>query len=90
MRTIRELSEILDLHLGSRSWLVGDEATIADFAVASWIPVAAPTGVSLDAFGAVMRWFASVEVLLEWQEALPPAPRIQPSIATDRLSPTYT
>jgi glutathione S-transferase len=75
-RYVQELSEILDAHLASRSWLVGDKPTIADFALASWIPSATPAGVSLDTFRAIMRWYASVAALPGWQEALPPRPRV--------------
>jgi glutathione S-transferase len=75
-RYVHELSEILDSYLARRSWLVGDQPTIADFALASWIPSATPAGVSIDTFRAIMRWYASVAALLGWQEALPPAPGV--------------
>jgi glutathione S-transferase len=74
-RYVQELSEILDAHLASRSWLVSNKPTIADFALASWISTATPTGVSLDSFSAITRWYASVAALPGWQEALPPTPK---------------
>jgi glutathione S-transferase len=71
-RYVNELAGILDRHLMSRPWLVGSEPTIADFAVASWIPGAEPVvGLSLKGFEAIERWYATVASLPGWQQAIP-------------------
>jgi glutathione S-transferase len=72
-RYVRELSEVLDSQLANRKWLVGDKPTIADFALASWIPTARPAGVPLDNFKAIARWYATVASLPGWGEAVTPA-----------------
>jgi glutathione S-transferase len=70
---VGELSQILDTHLASRRWVVGDRPTIADFALASWIPTAKPAGVSLENFKAIAHWYAAVASLPGWRDALTPA-----------------
>ena len=70
-RYVIELARVLDAYLNSRQWLVGNGPTIADFAVASWIPSAEPAGLSLDGFEAVKRWYAAVERLPGWRQAIP-------------------
>jgi glutathione S-transferase len=74
-RYVHELSEVLNSHLENRSWLVGDKPTIADFALASWIPSARLAGVSLDDFKAVAHWYAVIASLPGWRDAVTPAPR---------------
>lgn len=78
VRCLRELSAVLDSHLANRSWLVGSRLTIADFAVATWIPTATATGFSLDDFGEIKRWYSSIAALPGWQGALSPPPKLRP------------
>jgi len=73
-RLVTELAGILDDHLRSRQWLVGSTPTIAEFAIASWIPSATPVGVSLEGFEAISRWYGAVAALPGWQQAIPERP----------------
>jgi glutathione S-transferase len=71
-RYVRELAAVLDGHLRGRRWLSGDGPTIADFAVAAWIPGAAPVGCPLERYGEIVRWYDAVQSLHGWNAALPP------------------
>jgi glutathione S-transferase len=72
LEDLRELVAILDARLADRAWLVGDRPTIADFALAAWIPTAGPAGFPIDHCGAIVRWYGSVSALPGWQAALAP------------------
>ncbi len=57
------LFEIINQHLSTRRFLVGDQATIADVAAYAYIAHAPEGGVSLDNYSAIMTWLARVEAL---------------------------
>jgi len=67
----RHFAAVLNTHLESRSYLVGDALTIADFAVASILPVAEPAKIPVSEFPAIERWHARLEELPAWQEPFP-------------------
>jgi glutathione S-transferase len=52
-RYVRELAATLDSHLSGRNWLVAEQWTIADFALAAWMPAAASVGLPLTDYAAV-------------------------------------
>jgi glutathione S-transferase len=61
----------LDECLRDRKWLVGDAMTLADLAVAAQLTYAEATGVPVDEFPNVQRWYAAIEDLPEWQATRP-------------------
>jgi glutathione S-transferase len=69
-RYVRELAAILDSHLSGRNWLVAERSTIADFALAAWMPAAASVGLPLTNYDAVARWYDRVAALPGWREAV--------------------
>jgi glutathione S-transferase len=73
-RYVRELAAVLDAHLGSRSWLVAEKPTIADFALGAWMPSRDRAGLPIQDFDAIARWYDRVEDLPGWREALTPPP----------------
>lgn len=63
-RTIaRQLFARMDEHLATRTFFVGDRATIADVALYTYTAHAPEGGVSLEPFGHVKRWLARIEAL---------------------------
>jgi glutathione S-transferase len=70
-RYVTELAGILDAHLTGRRWLVGNGPTIAEFAVAAWLPTAEPAGLAFDSFEAIKQWYAAVSDLPGWRNAIP-------------------
>jgi glutathione S-transferase len=51
--------KVLEQHLGSRSWLLGDHFTVADLNVASVLGVAPIAQVDLGAYPNVQRWLGA-------------------------------
>ncbi|WP_199243225.1 glutathione S-transferase family protein [Vitiosangium sp. GDMCC 1.1324] len=58
-----QLYAVLDPHLSTRSFLVGDEPTLADVALYTYTAHAPEGGVSLEPYGNVRAWLARIEAL---------------------------
>ena len=71
LRDWRRLAATLDTHLHDRRWLVGDSLTIADFAVAGFLPDAEAAHLPLDEFPAIRRWHERLNELEAWREPFP-------------------
>lgn len=67
----RRCAAILDNHLRSRRWLVGDSITVADFALGITLPYAERARIPLDKFPAVKRWHERLNELDAWREPFP-------------------
>ncbi len=78
----RESSALLEAHLSSRAWLVGDTPSYADFRMATFLPFNDVAGLPLDALDSVRRWYARLDALPAWHSPfeglaapdLPPIP----------------
>ncbi len=64
---VRRYGAILDNHLESRAYLLGDTLTIADFAVATVLPYAEGANIPLSEFPAVKQWHDRLMELPAWQ-----------------------
>ena len=71
--TFRNEAKVLDGHLASHRWLVGDGVTLAEYSVAPYLVYAAPCGIPVAEFANVRRWFGEVVKLPAWQDYLPKA-----------------
>jgi glutathione S-transferase len=58
---------VLDAHLGSRKFLLGDALTVADFAVGAALPYAKDAYIPLADFPAVARWHERLNELPAWR-----------------------
>jgi glutathione S-transferase len=58
--------EVMDKHLSDKSWLVGDNVTIADIACYPYVSLASEGEISLDRFKNVLRWVKDFEALPGW------------------------
>ena len=67
----RRFAAVLDAHLNGRDWLVGNQMTVADFAVAVFLPYAAEAHVALDDFPQVGRWHDQLNALEAWRNPFP-------------------
>ena len=67
----RRYAAVLDNHLHDRAWLVGDEITLADFAVAITLPYAEPAHIPLHEFPTIARWHERLNELDAWREPFP-------------------
>jgi glutathione S-transferase len=64
-------AEVLDGHLNDRKWLVGDDVTLADYAVASFLDHIESAHMPIDNFKQIQRWYADIESLEAWQKSAP-------------------
>jgi glutathione S-transferase len=69
----RPFAKVLNDHLSGRRYLVGDGLTLADFAVAAFLPNAEQARLPLDGFAEIQRWHARLNELPAWREPFPVA-----------------
>jgi glutathione S-transferase len=73
MGFFRQFAGVLNSHLEGRGSVVGDGLTVADFALASFLPHAHEAKLPLDEFPEIRRWYAQFEQLPAWREPFPSA-----------------
>jgi glutathione S-transferase len=64
-------AQVLDAHLRTRSFLVGETLSVADFAVAVALPYAEHARIPLQEFPAIRRWHERMNELAAWREPFP-------------------
>ncbi len=74
-RYFKTYARTLSDHLGGRKFLVGDELSVADFAVANSLPYADEAKLPLDEFPEIQRWHARLSELPAWREPFSNAAR---------------
>ena len=65
----KTLAAVLDGHLASRQWLVGDAMTTADVSVAAYLCYRNVCHYPVDGFTHIGRWLDQIEDLPSWQKA---------------------
>ena len=70
----RQHASVLDGHLKDNRYLVGASATLADFAVAAVLGLAAVPTVPVNEFPNVQRWLADLHEMPAWQSTAPKIP----------------
>jgi len=73
---VKQFGAVLDDHLASRTFLLGDHLTIADFAVSVTLPYAERIHLPLDSFKNIARWKSLLEEIPAWRDPFP-APQAQ-------------
>ena len=64
---LAEAARVLDKHLATRRWLVGDDVTLADYAVAAPLMYKEKTRLPLDGYPHLLAWFERIQALPAWQ-----------------------
>lgn len=64
-------AQVLDAHLRTRSFLVGNTLSVADFAAAVALPYAESARIPLQDFPAIRRWHERMNELAAWREPFP-------------------
>ncbi|MFC5741684.1 glutathione S-transferase family protein [Dyella tabacisoli] len=67
----KRFAGILDEHLADRRYLVADQLSLADFAVASVLPWAKEAKLPLEGFTHIVRWHDRMMELPAWREPFP-------------------
>lgn len=65
---------VLEAHLATRNFVLGDTLSIADFALAAPLVHAPLIGLGLEAYPHITAWNARMHALPAWQKALPVMP----------------
>jgi glutathione S-transferase len=68
LRLFDSASSILEAHLSSRDWLLGDTPSYADFRMATFLPFNDAAKLPLDGFPAVKRWYARLDDIHAWRQ----------------------
>jgi glutathione S-transferase len=68
----QRLAPVLDGHLRSRKWMLGDRLTVADFCIAGSLAMAEVAQFPLDGYGAITDWYRRFGELPAWKRALVP------------------
>lgn len=68
----RSLLGVMEQHLATRAWLVGDGLSLADIACYPYLACAEEGGIDLSAYPAVTAWIARIEALPD----VKPMPRV--------------
>jgi glutathione S-transferase len=72
LNSFKRLAGVLDDHLSRSTYLVGDNLTLADFAVAGNFAFAGPAGLPMDDYANIRRWLATLDELPAWKTSAPP------------------
>lgn len=67
-------ASVLNDHLERCDYLVGDDITLAEFAIAAPLEYAKPARLPLAPYSKIRRWYARMEKLEAWQKTAPPKP----------------
>lgn len=67
----KQFAGVLNDHLKGRNYILGDKLSVADFAVASFLPTAAQAELPLDGFDEIKRWHGKMMEIPAWAEPYP-------------------
>lgn len=65
--TYHRHANVLDQHLAHHDYLIGNNITLADISVASYLMYAQRAQIPLANYAHIRRWFAQIEALSAWQ-----------------------
>lgn len=72
LEAVRAAFAILDGHFAGRSWMVGDDCTVADLAIGGSLTYAHGGALPVDEFTHLTAWWARLESRPAWAESRPP------------------
>ena len=61
---------VLDDQLKGKSWIIGEQLTIADFSIGALVPTAVRVELPIERFREIGRWYESLSALPAWRDAL--------------------
>lgn len=67
---LEQYATVLDGHLASRDWVVGDKLTLADIAIAAPLMYRQKAALPLDGYPNLLAWYARVQALPAWQKTM--------------------
>lgn len=70
-RDLAQFCAVLDMHLAGREWVVGDNLTLADFALAAPLMYTVSARLPVTGYANLMAWFGRVQQLDAWKHTDP-------------------
>jgi glutathione S-transferase len=70
-RDVARAATVLDKHLSTRRWLVGDGVTLADYAMVAPLMYKEQARLPLDDYPHLLAWFARMQELPAWRHTTP-------------------
>lgn len=61
---------VLNTALRNKTWLVGEQLTIADFSIGQLVPSAERSGLPIGEFAEIVRWYSGLMALPAWEKAV--------------------
>lgn len=77
LEQFRPLAQMLDEHLARRPFVAGGEVTLADYSLASPLPLAELGRVDLAPYPYVRAWLGRLDEREAWRASAPPAPLLE-------------
>lgn len=71
LEEFRRFAGVLDAHLRTREWILGDTLSVADFSLAVTLPYAAEAKLPLDEFAQLRRWHEQLNAFDAWRTPWP-------------------
>lgn len=71
-----KFAPVLEQHLASRSWLVGDGPGLADYSVGAPLVYADAAGMPWEGYPNLRAWYGRLSALDCWRKACPPKPAV--------------
>jgi len=68
---VAQFAPILDAHLATRDWAVGDSVTLADYSLAASFALAGPARLPIGDYAHLRAWLGRVQELDAWQRTTP-------------------
>ena len=69
--SFHRFAQVLESHLNCRDWLVGDQVTLADFSVGSFLDLAEMAHFPMSSYPQIKRWYNNIDQLPAWQSSAP-------------------
>ncbi len=70
-RDLATFATVLDAHLSTRTWVVGDQVTLADYALAAPLMYRESAGLPVETYPGMLAWFERVRALPAWRATEP-------------------
>jgi glutathione S-transferase len=61
-------ASVLDAHLKGRQYVVGDDMTLADIAIGSWLTYREPAKMPIEKYTEILRWHDALEKQDAWKK----------------------
>jgi glutathione S-transferase len=69
-QNFKRFAAVLDGALKEKTWILGEQLTIADFSIGAGVPSAERLGLPVKSFPAIYRWYGKLSEVPAWRDAV--------------------